>query len=543
VLISLAMFPGMLGGVAAPGSLLYRHPMYDLRWWWREFGRVSYIGGRDYHRPSLLSVEHQYPVFGETINAETGVSTRTSTIDKENVQSLLFRHDREKAWEFWNRRNRAHYNNFVRTIDNSLVSHATNNAPTRRGDSQMEDYWNGVDRDRQTMMTKFVRYGMTQANVQGLLWSVTDVDAKNGDGKPYSYWVSPLDVLDWEVDDNGEIQWLKQFIYVESRRKWSDGVIPRFRFRIWSKENVETWETDTRGTDKTLIGTVKNTIGIVPWNPLFSIKDEESVWPDGHALLGDLCKTANHIYNLGSLLSEIFYKQTFSWLAIPDKNVDTLQMGVATAFGYDPGLTHAEPKYLAPDPQQAMVLMKGMSDGLEQARQAVGVGRGRSEASMVKSSADALELESEDKRSILFDLAEAAQEWERRQVKILNAYRNIKTDTTEVNYPTEFNLRSLQQEIADATSVKALSISPEVDMAFDEGIVRRKFSNLAPNELNALVASIKAQNDKNLADAAAMNQAKLTQMKQPPAAVLPPLKPDPGDARGANPDETAPGAD
>ncbi len=188
--------------------------------------------------------------------------------------------------------------------------------------------------------------------------------------------------------------------------------------------------------------------------------------------------------------------------------------------------------------------MKGIADGLEQARQSVGVGRGRSEGSMSKSSADALELESEDKRSILSDISGAAQDFERRHAETVMAYRTGGKPKVVIQYPTDFNLRSLQAEIDEATSLKSLTVSPEVNLAMVEGIVRRKFANLPPNELTTLVGTLKAAMDKALADAEAM---KASISGKPgggaPGAFGKPAgdKPDPGDAMGANPDETAPG--
>ena len=115
----------------------------------------------------------------------------------------------------------------------------------------------------------------------------------------------------------------------------------------------------------------------MPWDPLFSLRNEECTFPDGESLVADFCKGANSVYNYVSLVNELAYKQLFSWLVIPDKNVDTLQMGVNTAFGYDPQGTSAVPTYLSPDPEQARVIAESIEKEIEMARQSIGVGRGR----------------------------------------------------------------------------------------------------------------------------------------------------------------------
>lgn len=528
-----------------PGTLLYRHPLYNEKWWWRELGRVSYIGGRDYSRPSLLSVDFQQPMFGEKVVNDITLQNQFTGIETENIRSLLFRHDREKPWEFHNRRQRAYYNNFVRVTANSLVSHATNVAPTRKGSTQIEEFWNGVDPKRTMTMDKYVKAGMQQAEVQGLMWAVMDVKpvAKGGDGKPYLYWVSPIDIIDWEADEDGEIVWLKQFCFATTKRRWDEKVTPRFRFRIWDRKGIVTWETNTQGGEQTQISSVPNTLGVVPFVPLFSVRESDSLFPDGYARLGDMCKGANHIYNLGSLLSEINYKQTFSWLMIPDKDVDVLQMGVNTAFGWDGANSGgAKPEYLSPDAEQPRVLVESMVQGISDLRQSVGVGRGRQEGSMQKPSADALELETEDKRSILGDMSDEAADFERRVARMFNRYRTgqpdkTADDATVVMYASDFNVGSLEDEINEAMLLKNFQLSPEVNLEMVTQLVRRKFGNMEPEALTTLVGTLKKAQADALAKAAAISAAP----KVPGAETIPggdgapitPVAPNPVPVAGA----------
>ncbi len=465
-----------------------------LTWWWREFGRVSYLGGREYHRPQLLSVEFEYPGApnrnsdGQVITTSI-VPPQTSTL---SYNSLLFRHEREQSWEFENRRKRAYYCNYVRSIVNSLVSHSMARAPTREGDDGLKKFWDGVDPTRTKSMDKFMETGLQQASVQGIMWCCTDVDPDDKTN-PYSYWVSPLDILDWEVDEDGEIVWLKQFCYTEAERTWKEGVTPRYRFRIWTRKDVTTYETSPTGSDLKDLGTVTHPVGRVPFDPLYSLRTDEKLFPDGTALAIDLCKCANAIYNFTSLLSEILYKQTFSWLAIPDKNADVVQMGVNTAFGYDPAGTSAVPTYLSPDPEQARVIMESINAAVEQSRQSFGVGRGRAESSMSPTSGETAQLESADKRSILGDIAGEAQDFERRHAETVLAYRSqgaVSQTKPTIRYADDFDVGSLQSEINEALAMVKLTLSPQVKLATVSNIVRRKFASMNAGDLDDLVDTL-----------------------------------------------------
>jgi hypothetical protein len=509
-----------------PGSLLFRHPEYTRRWWWREFGRVSYIGGREYHEPTQLRIEFQEPSFAKNPDGSTAIDSGTglSIVAGSKVipyRSMLFRHSREKAWEFANRQKRAYYNNFPRTIINALVSHAMKKDVQRVGSPMLDKFWGGVDYHRKLNMATFMRRGLRWAQAEGIMWACVDAPREAG-GLPYTYWVNPLDILDWEVDGDGELVWLKQFVYAQAERKtWRDKIVPRFRFRIWRRDGVQTFETDSRGGNAQTVAdqTRAYSVGKVPFVPLYSIRDEDYDFPEGTPLAGDLFKAANHVYNLGSLLSEIAYKQTFSWLTIPDKHIDTLQAGLSTAFGYDAS-TGGKPEYISPDADQARVLMEMIRDAITQARQAIGVGRGRGEESQQQASGDALNIETEDKRSILGDIAAEAQDFEFRLAEMIQRFATGaagEVTAPSIRYPTEFDLRSFQSEVDDALQLKKFKLSPEVDLEMVQDLVRKKFSGMDPKRLKELTDSLKVQQE---ADEAAAKKA---------AAMGPP---SPGDGGG-----------
>src|SRR6185295_3164490 len=116
-----------------PGTLFYKHPDYVRRWWWREFGRVSYVGGQEYHKPSRLAIEFEEPII--VTKDENGVPIPAEQRGQQTTiyKSLLYRFAREKELDYLNRQRRAYYQNFVRTIANMLVSHAMKQGVTRDG--------------------------------------------------------------------------------------------------------------------------------------------------------------------------------------------------------------------------------------------------------------------------------------------------------------------------------------------------------------------------------------------------------------------------
>jgi hypothetical protein len=504
----LSLVKDALPANADPPSPYYRHPEYVVRWWWREFNRLSYVGGREYARPARLTIEFDYPL-PYSRDASGILITRNAQgqpIDpgrgSNNYPSLLYRHSREKEWEFYNRLRRAHYFNIVKTAVNMLVSHAFKKGVTRTStDKTLSDFWDACDYDRKQKIDVFMREGARMAAVEGMMWCAADVkttdpkDGSAGDGKPYVYWVNPLDIFDWLIDDDGQIVWLKQFVYVEGTRTPKEGIKPIHRFRVWYKDRVEEFDIEPgSGVMDPPVTVKKHGFGRVPFEPLYSTKNNESAFPDGEPLVSDLAKVANSIYQYNSLLDEILYKQTFSQLVVPDTNVDAVQIGTNTVFGYNP-VNGGKPEYIAPDPRQAQVIGEVIANKLEQARLSFGVGRGVSESSKQKSSGDALTIETEDKRSILADVAASASDFENRLVGLLGALRNVKPDDQEatIEYPTEFDTTAFVEDINEALDLRKVGMSPEIMLALRRQLAARKLAPLPEKERQKLLDTLQLE--------------------------------------------------
>ncbi len=486
-------------GQSRPGTLAYQNPAYSRDWWWQELARVSYVGGQEYLDPRMIAVDFQYPRAVTDGNDDTTVlGTQRFTVDKMQLRSLLHRHEREQIWEFENRRTRSLYINFYAPIINMLVDSVMRKPPTRTGDQTLETFWDAPDPKREQRMNTMMSHGLRWAQVYRIYYAIVDQDPK-GDKKPYFYWVSPLDLLDWECDEKGDYVWVKQVILGNTERPtWNTEYKRVVRYRIWGRDTIETWQTDDKGLYPALIETRDNPLGVVPIVPLYANRNPDADHPDGVSQMADLPKIANGVYNLQSLILDMAYKQVFSLLIFPDKHIDLLQVGTSQVVGFDGLNATGKPEYISPDPEQPRVLMEMLGTLIEQARQAVGVGRGRSESSKQQQSADAMELENKATETIMVDIAGAAEDFERRLAKMVQRFKTnaasvAKDDTTTIDYPREFDVRSLQADVMEATSMRTLGMSPEIMQRLKQDIVRRKFAHLSSADLETLVETVKVE--------------------------------------------------
>lgn len=114
---------------------------------------------------------------------------------------------------------------------------------------------------------------------------------------------------------------------------------------------------------------------------------------------------------------------------------------------------------------------------------------------MQKSSADAMELESEDKRSILGDIAGEAQSFEIKLAGLVMAYRSksmLKADPDiRVKYQKDYDLRGFVDEVNEFLAFRNIGLSPEVDLKARQDLVRKHYAEeMPPDELDALVKTM-----------------------------------------------------
>ena len=161
--------------------------------------------------------------------------------------------------------------------------------------------------------------------------------------------------MDFEEDDNGLV-WIK---YLETRpakngTPFYDGAGETQVIVIWYRGKYEVYEQE-KGT---LIESKELEIDFVP-----IVKIE---MPNGKSMIADIARVNRAIFNWGSLLDEILYRQTFSWLVVPgDKNesLSEKKIGTAWAFTYDPDSKHV-PQFVSPDPNQAETYEKRIKNGV-----------------------------------------------------------------------------------------------------------------------------------------------------------------------------------
>ena len=141
------------------------------------------------------------------------------------MAKTLIRHVSEIDLEFAERKRRAYYFNYPRTIARRITSYILATPPRRMGaaPAMLEDWdrtgmrTNEVMRQLSTMLTVFGKVWVL-IDAPGFSTPVSRKAAAEGNLRPYVRLLSPLDVTDWSVGKDGKLDWaiLREELYENS---------------------------------------------------------------------------------------------------------------------------------------------------------------------------------------------------------------------------------------------------------------------------------------------------------------------------------------
>ena len=239
---------------------------------------------------------------------------------EEYIDSALIRHISEIDVEFSERRRRAYYFNYPRAIAQRITQYVFSSEPVRNNAVRelAEDFDRGGRR-----VSEVMRQLSTMLNVYGRAWLWVEApnftgakslgDARKEQLRPYCRALSPFDVTDWSVGDDGRLQWA----IVNERLYCNDDPFAEAfnvrRVRLYSRDSWRIFESAPQGTIEVASG--KNPAGEVPLIPVTE--------PDGFGLFSrhwfeDVVRISEAILNNESEAQMNVVKQMFGMLVVSE---------------------------------------------------------------------------------------------------------------------------------------------------------------------------------------------------------------------------------
>lgn len=382
---------------------------------------------------------------------------------RADSSAYLWKHSSESTGEYEERCARAvHIPVFSRVID--IYSAGILRTPPKREGvvGTWEQFHANVDLAG-TDYEAFISDALNLALAFGRVHALTDMDPVAGDPpatlqeqiaqgtRPHTVLVTPLDMVDWEIDDLGRFLWVVLAETApDSRAPGQKQKKPALRYRVWTRDSWAIWsDVEKRGRFKPE-AEGKHQIGEVPISTLFTARSKAMACESPFA---DVLDGDRRLFNKYSELDTLERYCGFPVLAIPeagDKQTGPLDWSPTRAFSYD-GTAGGSPSWLSPDPTHAR---DGWSRLLEQIfafRFTSGASRSQ-ERSLEERGAAAIGAESEDKRNMMSRWASAVEEFDaaihRHAAKWLGA-----DQPKRATYSRNFDLRAIASQINDVVQL------------------------------------------------------------------------------------------
>ncbi|WEU67476.1 portal protein [Xanthomonas phage JGB6] len=485
-------------------------------------------------------VQRKHPEYDEKL-CHWAFLNKTYESPREWLSENLFKFVREGEETYKGRLERAYRFNHTREVVDLVNKYLFKNLPERNPDVPAE-----VQRFRKRAtlsglsLEQFERQVARKASIYGRVYVVLDnnarpdqvvtkADEKRGDIRLYSYIVTPECMRDCGYDRDGNFNWV---LIEEKARDDADpfdtDCAVYSKFRLWTKTHWYLFTTRNEQSKDSMVVEIEDQgehgLGVVPVIKCDHIEsDNKYAVP---ALIEDIAYLDRTVANYCSNLDQIINDQTFSQLVIPaagllsgisstintvdsndpdvlKKTKDIIALGTSQVLLYD-GENGSAPQYIAPDPKQAEIIITAIKQIINEIYHTVGLSgeRTKQDNSMGidNSSGVAKAFDFERVNALLSAKAMSMQAFSNRlenMVRIWHGEDPYDIDDTEVNveYSTNFDVRSLNDELAIANQLSLLSVPMELRQYQMKDIVDKLYPMLEDAERTKIMKAIDGWED------------------------------------------------
>lgn len=413
--------------------------------------------------------------------------------DQYRTGGYLHKFTKEDEKDYEGRVERAVFTNYIRR-QVELVNAFIFKDPIIRtaGDGDFEEFLRDADRRGSSFDQVMSEQVGKLGEVQGHTVVVVDMprestvartraDDRNMGIRPYLTVYTPLDVVDWSMDGLGRYRWLRV------QEDAPDEADP-FALRLECKKRYRTWTTDEwflHSEDGVLLATGVHGLGEVP--AVFApVKEHFKYTEIGESLVSDTAPLNRRIFNYESLLDEFLYKQCFNILAVPvdEKMTAEQRKAIASKVGTTKGMTYpavgSPPSYVSPPVDPARAIMENIAKA-ERSLIDLAKLQDRRSTSAEKSGI-AHKYEFHESNSAFAKIAANMEDAERKIIRLFYQWQkkpgggDVQVPVT-VEYPRDFNLKTVGEEIEEALSALQVNIGP----TFEAELKKRIAAGMLPS--------------------------------------------------------------
>lgn len=409
----------------------------------------------------------------------------------------LKRHSYETDALFRQRLARAYYYNYCGPIIDATVNHLFKGGVIRENSEMLADFYEEVN-DNGSDMNFFMRDVATQAGIFGKVSVLVDMPKATPEemaarergeatrlfdqGKtPRLFVYAPTNVLDWSTGADG-LNWV--LLQHEEREDLNPFVPAKNKqiYELWDRTSWTSYNKDGRRIDGG-----EHSLGIVPFVTISNIGLDQS--STGESTIKDIAHINNNIYQLCSLLDEIFHRQAFSQLVAEGnpKEYDAQAMSTAGAFCYPLG--RKPPGFISPDASQAELHMKQIDSMIGEIYRIANIKINANENRLYKTIVQS-QYDFEAFNSVLKNKARALEKFETDVNYILSLWLQ-QPDIASINvqYPAEFDTTLLSDDVAEASQLNDLGMGDVFMQMYKRNIAKKRFPDADEEMIDKIAAA------------------------------------------------------
>jgi len=417
-------------------------------------------------------IERRHPDYQDSLGHWTFLE-ETYYGGRDWFKKHIFQYFKEGPDEYQSRINRAYRFNHTREIVDLVNKYLFRAEIARNKDAPelLQKFWKSATRAGLSA-DEFARVISTKGSIFGRVWVVVDNAMKLKEGESiedlsvkeasnrsriYAYIVRPTDVLDYSLDEVGELNWiLIQELHRDDEDPFTEskGMTPRYR--LWTRDSwflIE--QEDSRRKTYKITDDGKHNLGMVPVVPYDNmVMDNDDPAP---SLIADIAyldrAAANYVSNLDAIIQD----QTFSQLTLPaqsimpgdDSDKKMIEAGTKRIFTYDAS-SGGKPEFISPDPKQASLILGVVRQIISEIYSSVGLASENTKTyaqGMDNGSGVAKSRDFERVNALLMSKADSLELVENRIAKVVCAWAGEEVlEGDVVQYSDTFDVRDLYDE-------------------------------------------------------------------------------------------------
>lgn len=470
-----------------------------------EFLLSSYEGGIDYCKGIIGQSTSQNALKNWALKIFAG-----STELKTNRSGNLFQHPKERWQDYNDRLQMSYYYNFCAPIIDIYTDHLFKQ-PIKEdfGDieNEVDERSENID-NKQGSIGEFRKEVADLAQVYGHIFVITDSPKFEGQVRtmgdviennllPYFTIHHPQNIINWALDEFGRPYWIVAREYLDTNLdpfNYDKEKTGTMQYRLWTREEWILYDNEYREIGRGLHG-----LGIVPLTCIFDKQSKKVRNFLGISAIADIAFISRDVYNSCSELKQILRDQTFAFLAIQGNSSEYDELSVGTSKGllYPP--ERNKPEYVSPPSANAEVYFNHIDRQVSKMFQLAKLEGGSVQAPQgnpgaVQQSGVSKAWDFNQTNSALSKKAGNLEDGEQKLWQIYAKWLDKEFDGS-IEYPHEFSVNSLNEDLDEAEKMMRLNLGAESNKEVKSAIIQKKFPRMGKEDLDKLIGVMGSQED------------------------------------------------